>query len=82
MAILSDDKKGRDTYKPLVLVVLDGLGVAPPSKGNAVTLAKTPVLDKYWPTYPHTYLQAAGTNVGLPHGTDGNSEVGHINIGW
>lgn len=68
-------------YKPLVLMILDGLGVAPPGKGNAVTLANTPNLDRLWPAYPHTYLQAAGTNVGLPHGVDGNSEVGHINIG-
>lgn len=80
MGIISNPKDNNN-YKPLVLVLLDGLGVAPPSKGNAVTSANTPVLDKYWPKYPHTYLQAAGTNVGLPHGTDGNSEVGHINIG-
>lgn len=67
--------------KLVVLVISDGLGVAPPSPGNAITLANTPNLDKYWPMYAHTYLQAAGTNVGLPHGVDGNSEVGHINIG-
>lgn len=82
MAIFGNKQANNDpVYRPVVLVVVDGLGVAPPSKGNAVTLAKTPNLDKLWPTYPHTYLQAAGTNVGLPHGTDGNSEVGHINIG-
>jgi len=74
-----NNDKGR--VKPVVLAVLDGLGVAPPSQGNAVTLANTPTLDMLWPRYPHTYLQAAGTNVGLPHGTDGNSEVGHISMG-
>jgi 2,3-bisphosphoglycerate-independent phosphoglycerate mutase len=77
--LFGTDEQGQ--YKPVVLVIFDGLGVAPPSEGNAVTLANTPNLDKLWPNYPHTYLQAAGTNVGLPHGTDGNSEVGHINIG-
>lgn len=60
---------------------MDGVGVAPQSPANAVTLAKTPNLDSFWPRYPHTYLYAAGINVGLPHGVDGNSEVGHMNIG-
>jgi len=67
--------------KPIVLVIMDGIGVAPPSSGNAVSLAKTPSLDLLWPKYPHTYLHASGQNVGLPHGVDGNSEVGHINLG-
>lgn len=67
--------------KPVILVFMDGVGVAPPGPGNAVSLAKTPNLDKLWPGYPHTYLHAAGLNVGLPHGVDGNSEVGHMNLG-
>ncbi len=77
----NQNNSNEKSRRPVVLAILDGLGVAPPSKGNAVTSAQTPNLDKYWPMYPHTYLQAAGTNVGLPHGVDGNSEVGHINIG-
>ena len=67
--------------KPLVLLIMDGVGVAPQNPGNAITLAKTPNLDQLWPRYPHTYLYAAGINVGLPHGVDGNSEVGHMNLG-
>lgn len=67
--------------KPFVLIVLDGLGVAPPGPGNAVTLAKTKNLDQYWFKYPHCYLHASGSAVGLPSGTNGNSEVGHMNIG-
>lgn len=67
--------------KPIVLVVLDGVGVAPPGPGNAVTLANTPILDSLWPKYPHAYLQAAGRAVGLPDGADGNSEVGHMTLG-
>ncbi len=78
---LFSGQDNKSKLNPLILVVIDGLGVAPPGQGNAVTMANTPNLDKLWPQYPHTYLQAAGTNVGLPHGTDGNSEVGHINIG-
>jgi len=72
---------GSEPKRQVVVLVLDGLGVAPPSSGNAITLANTPTLDKLWNMYPHTYLQAAGTNVGLPHGVDGNSEVGHMSIG-
>ncbi|KKQ36235.1 MAG: 2,3-bisphosphoglycerate-independent phosphoglycerate mutase, partial [candidate division WS6 bacterium GW2011_GWA2_37_6] len=67
--------------KPIVLIVMDGVGVAPPGPGNAVTLADTPNLDKLWPKYPHGSLEAAGMAVGLPEGVDGNSEVGHMAIG-
>lgn len=67
--------------KPVLLMILDGVGVAPPGPGNAITLANTPNLDKFWPSYPHTYLKSSGLDVGLPNGVDGNSEVGHMNIG-
>ncbi|MEO6729149.1 MAG: 2,3-bisphosphoglycerate-independent phosphoglycerate mutase [Candidatus Dojkabacteria bacterium] len=67
--------------KPVVMISMDGVGVAPQGPGNAVMLADTVNLDKFWPLYPHTYLEAAGLHVGLPPGTDGNSEVGHMTIG-
>jgi len=67
--------------KPVVLIILDGWGLAPPGPGNAVFLAKTPNFDKYWAAFPHTQLAAAGESVGLPHGEDGNSETGHLNLG-
>lgn len=67
--------------KPVVFISMDGVGVAPQGPGNAVMSADTPTLDKLWPNYPHTYLEAAGLNVGLPAGTDGNSEVGHMTMG-
>jgi 2,3-bisphosphoglycerate-independent phosphoglycerate mutase len=63
------------------LVVLDGWGLAEPGPGNAVSLAKTPVFDGLWSTYPHTTLTACGAAVGLPDGQMGNSEVGHLNLG-
>lgn len=74
---MSDTKRP----KPVVLISMDGLGVAEPGPGNAVTTANTPNLDQLWPKYPHTYLQAAGVHVGLPAGIDGNSEVGHMALG-
>lgn len=67
--------------KPVMLMILDGWGVAPASSTNAVTLAKTPHLDSFFANYPHTYLEPSGKSVGLPDGQMGNSEVGHLNIG-
>ncbi len=67
--------------RPFVLIILDGLGVAPASKGNAVTLAQPRYLEYYWQNFPHCYLNASGNSVGLPSGVVGNSEVGHMSIG-
>ncbi len=66
---------------PVVLVILDGWGLAPDGPGNAVALAETPVMDRLWRDYPHTSLKTSGLDVGLPLGQMGNSEVGHLNIG-
>jgi 2,3-bisphosphoglycerate-independent phosphoglycerate mutase len=67
---------------PLVaLVILDGVGCAPPGPGNAVDLAATPVFDRLWQTFPHTTIEASGEAAGLPPGQMGNSEVGHLTIG-
>ena len=67
--------------KPVLLMILDGWGIAPASSSNAATLARTPNLDAYFANYPHTQLEASGLEVGLPAGQIGNSEVGHLNIG-
>ena len=69
------------TFPLVALVILDGWGCAPPGPGNAVELARTPVFDRLWRTYPHTTLKASGEAVGLPEGQMGNSEVGHLTIG-
>ncbi len=67
--------------KPVIFIILDGWGIAPPGPGNAVTLAKIPNFNKFWAAFPHTQLTASGEAVGLPHGEDGNSETGHLNLG-
>jgi 2,3-bisphosphoglycerate-independent phosphoglycerate mutase len=67
--------------RPVVLVILDGFGCAPPGPGNAVDLAETPVFDRLWREYPHTTIAASGEAAGLPPGQMGNSEVGHLTIG-
>mgnify|MGYP001425901999 CR=1 FL=1 len=66
---------------PLVLVVIDGFGIAPPGPGNAVAIARTPALDALAAEGSATRLRAAGLPVGLPDGQQGNSEVGHLNLG-
>ncbi|MFH0856386.1 MAG: 2,3-bisphosphoglycerate-independent phosphoglycerate mutase [bacterium] len=71
------DKK----YNPVALIILDGWGIAPPSRSNAITMAKTPAIDNLIASYPAMTLQASGESVGLPWGEMGNSEVGHLNIG-
>lgn len=67
--------------KPLVLIVLDGFGVAKPSRGNAVHLAKMPNYREWMKKFPHTLIECTGKHVGLPPGTQGNSEVGHLHMG-
>lgn len=67
--------------KPLVLLVLDGFGIAPPDAGNAIMQASTPVYDRLVQTYPAMPVRASGETVGLNWGDMGNSEVGHLTLG-
>ncbi len=68
--------------KPIVLVIMDGVGKGDGGSGDAVVQAKTPTLDRLLSTCPHTFLKAHGTAVGLPSDEDmGNSEVGHNALG-
>ena len=68
--------------KPIVLVIMDGVGKGDGGSGDAVKNANTPTLDHLLAACPHTYLKAHGTAVGLPTDDDmGNSEVGHNALG-
>ena len=67
--------------KPTVLMILDGYGLNDRTEGNAVALAKTPVMDKLMKEYPFVKGYASGMAVGLPDGQMGNSKVGHLNMG-
>jgi 2,3-bisphosphoglycerate-independent phosphoglycerate mutase len=75
------DGAGSAPVPSLCLVVLDGWGVAEDGPGNAISQASTPLFDELWERYPHTTLSASGSDVGLPEGQMGNSEVGHMNLG-
>jgi len=67
--------------KKVYLVILDGFGLAPEGKGNAISLAKTPYLDQLLPADKISHLKAHGHSVGLPEFQMGGSEVGHVTIG-
>ena len=67
--------------KPVALIILDGWGHREDSQDNAIAQAKTPFFDSLWQTYPHTLLNASQEAVGLPKGTIGNSEIGHMTMG-
>src|SRR3989344_1851448 len=67
--------------KPLVMLILDGWGVAQDSAGNAITHANLKNFNDLWYSFPHATLSSAGQSVGLPEGQVGNSEVGHLNLG-
>ena len=67
--------------KKVMLMILDGWGIATNKKVSAVDQAKTPFMDSVYPKYANSRLEASGLAVGLPAGQMGNSEVGHMNIG-
>jgi 2,3-bisphosphoglycerate-independent phosphoglycerate mutase len=66
---------------PVLLVILDGFGCRSEQAHNAIALAKKPNWDRLWRAHPHTLIHASESEVGLPAGQMGNSEVGHLNIG-
>ncbi|MGH2448369.1 MAG: 2,3-bisphosphoglycerate-independent phosphoglycerate mutase [Chloroflexota bacterium] len=70
-----------ENIRPVVLIVMDGYGLNPSPRGNAIAAANRPVINQLWERNPHTELQASGKAVGLPEGQMGNSEVGHLNLG-
>jgi len=67
--------------KRALLIILDGVGVAPDGDNNGWSLANTPNIDLLGHDYPSTIIDASGKSVGLPDGQMGNSEVGHMIIG-
>ena len=60
------EQKGR-----LLILILDGWGIQNPSRGNLISIAETPVMDKLLRDYPFTTLRASGEAVGLPDGNSG-----------
>jgi 2,3-bisphosphoglycerate-independent phosphoglycerate mutase len=67
--------------RKVLLMILDGWGIATNKKVSAIDQAQTPYINSLYQKYPHSRLDASGLAVGLPQGQMGNSEVGHMNIG-
>ncbi|MDP2266262.1 MAG: 2,3-bisphosphoglycerate-independent phosphoglycerate mutase [Thiobacillus sp.] len=66
---------------PVLLIILDGFGCRAERNDNAIAQASKPNWDQLWHQNPHTLIHASESEVGLPKGQMGNSEVGHLNIG-
>lgn len=66
---------------PYAIIIMDGYGLAPAGKGNAITLNGSKNVNELIKKYPSATLGASGLCVGLPDGQMGNSEVGHLNMG-
>ena len=70
-----------EAVRRVVLCILDGFGISNETRGNAIAAAKMPNYRAILEAYPHTEIGAGGAAVGLPDGQQGNSEVGHLNLG-
>jgi 2,3-bisphosphoglycerate-independent phosphoglycerate mutase len=79
-SLLADGLPGGGRRRVLVLV-LDGWGAGDGSESDLIAAADTPVMDGLLAAYPSTRLAAAGAAVGMPEGTVGNSECGHLHLG-
>ncbi|NVL90289.1 MAG: alkaline phosphatase family protein [Desulfobacterales bacterium] len=72
---------GESKPRRVLMVIADGWGSRNDPEGNLILEAETPVMDGLQQAWPTTRLQAAGEAVGMPAGTVGNSEAGHLHIG-
>ncbi|MFO7942658.1 MAG: 2,3-bisphosphoglycerate-independent phosphoglycerate mutase [Bacillota bacterium] len=69
------------TSGPVLLLIIDGMGLSPATEGNALLAASTPHLCEIDAHYIGTRLDASGDAVGLAPGQMGNSNVGHLHLG-
>jgi len=80
-SLISDAHDPKGLQRRICLLILDGWGMGGKTEGNMIYQAGAPVFDKLWERFPHSQLEAAGEAVGMPEGTVGNSEAGHLHIG-
>lgn len=79
--LIKKSGKNGNSNRRVLLIILDGWGFNPDRYGNLIEEAETPVFDKLIKENSHALLRASGEAVGLPAGTVGNSEVGHLHLG-
>lgn len=80
-SLLLGRRKKRGPGKKVVLLILDGWGMREEAHGNLIQESSTPVFDGLWESFPRALLESSGDAVGMPPGTVGNSEAGHLHIG-
>jgi 2,3-bisphosphoglycerate-independent phosphoglycerate mutase len=80
-SLIEDHTDEKNVCGRLLFLLLDGWGESDQVEGNLIRKAATPGLDALKSKYPWTTLEASGEAVGLPQGTVGNSEAGHLHIG-
>jgi 2,3-bisphosphoglycerate-independent phosphoglycerate mutase len=80
-SLLKDFHGKREIKQKILLLILDGWGMREEEFGNIIAEADTPNFDHLWSRFPHLKLAASGKAVGMPEGTVGNSEAGHLHLG-
>ena len=80
-SLLEGGRAGLPAAPRILLLILDGWGMRPERRGNMIAQSRTPHFDRLWNAYPRALLQASGEAVGMPAGTVGNSEAGHLHLG-
>ncbi len=80
-SILCAGGRGSQKRTQILLIILDGWGVRDADAGNLIAQSRTPNFDALWARFPRALLQSSGEAVGMPAGTVGNSEAGHLHIG-
>ena len=79
--LVAGGRAGRPPRKTILLLILDGWGLRDEAYGNMIREAGAPNFERLWRDFPHAVLASAGEDVGMPAGTVGNSEAGHLHLG-
>jgi 2,3-bisphosphoglycerate-independent phosphoglycerate mutase len=80
-SLIENFSRSDSSERKILLLILDGWGSRKEEKGNLIHIARTEFFDRIWTEFPHAELESAGEAVGMPSGTVGNSEAGHLHIG-
>lgn len=80
-SLIENFPESNRSERKILLLILDGWGIRKEERGNLIQKARTDFFDRIWRQFPHTELEASGEAVGMPSGTVGNSEAGHLHIG-
>jgi len=80
-SLIENFSKSDLSERKILLLILDGWGSRKEEQGNLIRMAQTESFDRIWADFPHAELESAGEAVGMPFGTVGNSEAGHLHIG-